>query len=412
MGISIDTISKSRVIFLAYLAMLTGLFVSRALLSMGMMLFLLTTLLHANIGAQLQNFLRRPFLVGMSLLFAVTLLSGLWSGDKSEWAEIVRIKLPLLLFPIAFAGDWRLSPTWWQRLAAAFLLATLLAVGWSLWQYGQQAAVIHEGYLRAKIIPTPMENDHIRFSWLVAAAAAVAFVLALESRRKSHRVMMVFLLVLFSVYLHMLSVRTGLFSLYLFFLVAGTWLLREKRRWKTAALAAALLVALPLAAYLFFPTFQNRVRYNLHDISMLKEGYQPGSNDGNRLRSIHAGWDILKEHPFGVGAGDVIHETRRWYDKHIPGMQAADRLYPHSEWMIYGAAAGWPGIIIFSLAMLLPLLERTRCRYFWIALNGMAAFSFLFDIGLEVQFGVFIYACTVLWWWKWLQQPPSAPPLS
>jgi hypothetical protein len=30
------------------------------------------------------------------------------------------------------------------------------------------------------------------------------------------------------------------------------------------------------------------------------------------------------------------------------------------------------------------------------------AFSFLFDIGLEAQFGVFVYAFIVLWWWKWL----------
>jgi len=30
------------------------------------------------------------------------------------------------------------------------------------------------------------------------------------------------------------------------------------------------------------------------------------------------------------------------------------------------------------------------------------AFSLLFDIGLEAQFGVFIYAFMLLWWWKWL----------
>jgi len=29
--------------------------------------------------------------------------------------------------------------------------------------------------------------------------------------------------------------------------------------------------------------------------------------------------------------------------------------------------------------------------------------SLLFDIGLEVQFGVFIYSFVVLWCWKWLE---------
>ena len=30
--------------------------------------------------------------------------------------------------------------------------------------------------------------------------------------------------------------------------------------------------------------------------------------------------------------------------------------------------------------------------------------GFVFDIGLEVQFGIFIYSFIVLWWWKWLKQ--------
>ena len=35
-------------------------------------------------------------------------------------------------------------------------------------------------------------------------------------------------------------------------------------------------------------------------------------------------------------------------------------------------------------------------------LNVTIAVSFLFDIALEVQFGVFLYSFIVLWWWKWL----------
>lgn len=142
----------------------------------------------------------------------------------------------------------------------------------------------------------------------------------------------------------------------------------------------------------------------VYDLSHAKtDQYLVGSNDGSRLVSLKAGWNILKAHPLGVGSGDVVNETMKWYEANEPGMLPTG-LYPGSEWLMYGGAAGWPGFLLFSLVMLLPFFEKKNNRVFWIALNAVMAFSFLFDIGLEVQFGVFIYAFVVLWWWKWLDR--------
>jgi hypothetical protein len=56
--------------------------------------------------------------------------------------------------------------------------------------------------------------------------------------------------------------------------------------------------------------------------------------------------------------------------------------------------------------MLMPFFVRVkRGQVFWIALHVTAAFSFAFDMGLEVQYGVFLYVFTTFWWWKWLQAP-------
>jgi hypothetical protein len=52
--------------------------------------------------------------------------------------------------------------------------------------------------------------------------------------------------------------------------------------------------------------------------------------------------------------------------------------------------------------MLLPFfVSNPHHRFAWICLNSTAAFSFMFDVGLEVQYGIFSYAIIVLWWWKW-----------
>jgi hypothetical protein len=165
-----------------------------------------------------------------------------------------------------------------------------------------------------------------------------------------------------------------------------------------------LFITLPLLAWLTVPTFQNRVRYVVYDFSFVKkEQYLPGTSDGARVMSIKAGWQVLRQNPFGAGAGDVMQEADKWYAEHVPQVLETDKFYPSSEWLLYGAFAGWLGVLLFTLLMLLPFFVRMKQHtVFWIALHATAAFSFAFDMGLEVQYGIFLYAFVTFWWWKWL----------
>lgn len=406
MGISIQRTWRDRSIIVALFVMLAGLFFSRALLSIGMISFLALTLLHHTAVQQLKIFLHNKLLVGLSFLFLISFASGLWSANKNDWMEVVRIKLPLLLMPLAFAGGWQLSPKGWKAVFYFFLLLCFGGCCWSLWQYGQNLQAINESYLRAKSIPTPLEDDHVRFSWLVAVAASLCLYASLFV--KSQRWLLSLACLIFVAYLHVLSARTGLLCFYFFALVLMVYLLFFTRRKKWWPL---LLLLLPLLAWLLLPTFRNRLAYIAYDLSFIKsKTYLPGGNDGNRVQSIKAGWSILKQHPLGVGAGDVRDETFNWYATHLPGMLPTDRLLPSSEWLMYGAAAGWPGLIFFIAIMLLPLFLRVpQHRLAWMALNAMAALSFLFDIGLEVQFGVFAYIFVILCGWKFSHLPKQLP---
>lgn len=402
MGISIDRLSKQQLIFFSMILMLVSLFTSRFLLSVGFILFLFLTCFHKNILRQLISFIRNPFLLGMSFLFLIPLVSWFWTDDKNMWMHFIRIKLPLFLFPIAFAGNWQLSSKQWRWIVYSFLILVFAGCCWSLWQYAQNIHAIHEQYLRAKVFSTPLENDHVRFSLLVCIAIICSVLLMMKYIPKSKWLPAAVLCVVFIIYLHLLSARTGLISLYIFLLLTFFYLLLKLRKTKWVIGLMVLIIAMPVAAWFLLPTFQNRIRYNIYDLSNAKQNrYVPGGNDGNRILSLKAGWNILQEHPFGVG-GNVINETYKWYDKNIPQMVETDKLYPASEPLMYAGFAGWFGFIAFFLIMLLPFFQRVKRNYFpWFALNLIMAFSFLFDIGIEVQFGVFIYAFIVLWWCKW-----------
>lgn len=382
--------------------MITSLLLSRAALSSTVILFLLLTIVDRDFKKTWQVFSSHPFFVGFTLLFFIPFVSGLWSEDTDQWLDVVRLKLPLLFFPLAFAGTWQLTKQQWRWVMACFLAIVFFGCAWGLAQYALHMDEVHASYLKAKTIPTPLENDHVRFSWLVSVAVIGCFFFSRFFQQQKIRIALFSLAAFFVVYLHILSARTGLGSLYLFLLLYAGWLLLKKGKKKTALLVAALFVLLPLLAYVFVPTFQNRIRYLVYDFSFVKKAaYLPGTNDGARVMSLKAGWQVLRQAPFGVGAGDIMHEADKWYAANVPQVLPTDKFYPSSEWLIYGAVAGWPGVLLFSLVMLLPFVCRPKKhQFFWIAFHATAAFSFLFDMGLEVQYGIFLYAFITFWWWK------------
>lgn len=385
-----------------------SLFLSRAGISLSLIAFVALTTLHGGIGAQLRRLVHSPVLLALSGLFLIPLVSGLWSSDLDKWSTIVRIKLPLLFFPLAFAGTWQLTVRQWRLLAWAFLAAVTLGTAWSFGIYLANFASANDGFHYSRTFATPLDNDHVRFSWLVSVAVLLLFVLG-QGARRALRWLLAALFLFFTLYLHVLAARTGLGAYYLCLLgVAGRYVWR-RRSLALGVGVLVLLVALPLLALRVLPSLRNRAEYIRWDLSFVRAAeYHPGVNDGNRFLSIRAGIDLLRQHPGGVGFGDIWPVTDAWYNAHVPGMLETDRYYPSSEWLIYGVGAGWVGLLLFTACVAAPFFVRAgRWRFWWWLLNAGAVFSFLFDIGLEVQYGVYGYVFLLLWWWKWLL--PEAP---
>jgi O-antigen ligase len=408
MGITKENRWRNKSILASFVLMLVCLFISRAALSVSMMLFFALTIVHKNLFHQLKAFYRNPLLIGISLLFFIPFISGLWSSDLDEWTAIIRIKLPLLLFPIAFAGYWKLSEAQWRTISAIFLALVFLGCCWSLLQYFQNASAFHKGYLRAQTIATPLENDHIRFSWLVSVAIIGCFLLWQKNQQKKTQIMLTGFAVFFVIYLHVLAARMGLFCFYLFLLLFGLWLLFKTKSTKDSLVVWALLLLFPLLAWFILPTFQNRIKYVVYDISNVRShNYLPGSNDGARVLSLKAGWRVANENPLGVGAGDLRYKINEWYASNVPDLK--QKFLPCSEILVYGGYAGWPGLAALIIILAVPFFMPVKKNMiFWYCLNAIVVFSFVFDSSLEAQFGVFIYTAILLWWWKWLNQQAQA----
>lgn len=315
---------------------------------------------------------------------------------------MITTKLPLILFPLAFAQGFNLSQKQWKDLALFFLFIVLAATIYSTATYLGDAAMYEAAYKRAKVFPTPMHGDHLRFSLLVSIALLLSLFLFQKSSTLLQKKLLFTLTLWWLVYLHLLAARTGLLCAYfILFCIAVHYAFRKKKTILAAGLLLSIIL-LPLIAWVSLPTFKTRVLYLRYDLTQVYHGhYTPGTTDGNRVLSIKGGWELLKASPLGVGLGDIKAEMNAWYAAAIPNMVGSDKLFPSSEWLVHGLIAGWPGLILFSIIIATPFFMQIRYRFWWCLLNAVLAFSILFDTGLSTQFGIFMHAFFLLLWWQY-----------
>jgi len=381
---------------------IAGVFFSHALASLSLVLFCLLTIPRSKPIFLWNSFVKSPLLIGLSVLLFIPFISLAWSADLQHGGQVVLNKLPFLLLPFAFLASWHL-PNNHIRVVILFLFILLFFTSlYSLLPFFNDSFATTQAYLKAATLPVPMGNDHVRYSYLMLLCIIAAPVLYPYLPSRIWRIAFIAFIAWFIIFLHLLAVRTGLLGLYIFGIVFCIQYLSKNFLKKRILIIVAVLTLLPLSAWLAFPTLQNRVKYVKYDVeNVLRGNYLPGANDGNRLRSILAGWQIAKENPAGVGAGDVWTELKKIYTVQHPDMPESDKIYIHSEPLIYAAFAGWLGISAFFLCMFLPFTQKeVRQSYSWSAFLAISALSYLFDTTLEVQNGIYIFSFFYCFYWK------------
>ncbi len=370
--------------------MVLGLFLSRALLSVSIGLFFLLAFFRLGWRGWWFEVIRDRLVWILGSLWLLPLLSGWWSADQSAWTDVLRIKLPLLLLPLGWVG-LSLNSQAWTRLGWLLVGCTFLGLVYSVLPWFHDAVSVQADYLRGKSLPTPLGNDRVRFSWLIVA---VLWWLLMQWERATpqKRWWILALGLFFVLYLHVLAVRIGLVC---FYLLAGFVLLRQGvqlRHRRTVLVLLALLFILPFVLYRTLPTFRARVDYIRYDWSYTFQGkYLPGGNDAIRMQSLQAAGTCIRNGPiYGAGFGDIRSVMDSVYARQQPGLTSDERIYPANEWGVYGVGMGWVGLFGFSALMIGLFFLRSSDPFRWRCWVLATVLSFVTDIGLEVQYGVFL----------------------
>ncbi|MCB0636152.1 MAG: O-antigen ligase family protein, partial [Lewinella sp.] len=299
----------------------------------------------------------------LTFFFFIALLRAYPVEDFTYLVSRLRIKVPFLLLPIAFLYLPRFTAEDIRRLLY-FLLAilTLTSLG-ILINYLLDFEAINELLRQGHHIPTP--RNHIRYS-LFTAWAVIGGIYLWYHRfyvwRPGERWLIGGMTIFLFLFLHLLSVKSGLLVLYL---CLGLGLLQyawRRRAYMVALIGIGGLVLLPMLAYRMVPSFQSKIDYFIHDLTQWQKGEGAHYSDSGRLASLDAGWTIAREHwLWGVGTANMRPQVRAFYTEHYPDYP--DPFMPQNQFLFAWASAGLLGLFGSLFAFFFPLLYRRNYRH-------------------------------------------------
>lgn len=361
-----------------------GILYSRALLSISSILIVIPLLW------QLREY--KFWLLASMLVIVPVLGSLIWTSNPELLWRSVEVKLPLLTIGLAFAA---ISMNKQQLLQLIWVIHFFLlsAIVYTLIQYAADSEAINASYQFAKVMPVPMDSDHIRLSWWMVLSI-LALLYAINNTTKQQLYWAYGIVIIEVLFLHFLAAKTGLLALYM---AAFVWILQQfvtKANRKSALQLCVLLLLFSAVSYAVLPTLQMRVQYVLYDLNHYAAGvFQQGSSDGARVLSWRAGWAIGSANPFlGVGFGDIRAAVDVWHQQYYPHTLAAERFLPTNQWLIYFAGAGVLGVLSFTAALFL-LLRQLSTRF--LPAIFVLVLPLITDDSLEGQFGVVIFALSI-----------------
>ncbi len=348
--------------------------------------------LHPQLRSNWFGFWRAPSHWMTSLMFFIVLLSVLYSTDWDYSAGRLKLKISFLVLPFVFYSLPRLSSRAYQGLFYCLVIVLFLTNLMLGANYLLNFEEINKNIALGQ--PMPTFRNHVRYSLLLGVGILSGLVLVYRrfSFKYTFEVWMIAAMTLFNfIFIHILSVRSGLAVLYITILIGCFALVFLQRRYLLGTLCLSAMILAPVFAYYTIPSFYSKVHYANWELHEYRHGRTPSGSDQGRFRSYIVGWEVFSQQPvLGVGAGDLRQEVHQQYDLRYPDQER--KLMPHNQFLTVAGGTGLIGLLLFLLAFFYPFLYKGHFRdpfYFIFFLAFLL--SFMVESTLENSIGIGFY---------------------
>lgn len=295
----------------------------------------------------------------MALFVAFYLSSSIsvfYSENQDEAIRKLILKLPILCFPLLYTTLKQIDKNDLPTFNYTYQYALFIPAVVSVYNYFLNKTLFDQLILESK--PLPIEFGygiyHIQFSILLAAS--VIFGIYLHLKRKIYlkdrfNINLNIVLTVFNLlFLHILSARTGLISLYAGIVILA---LTEGRKlpYKIKLIGLSLMLTLPVCMYFISTSLQNRIKNSYKDLQVVWDGTD--ANDYSFALRVNA-WknatDLIQKHPLkGVGIGDAEKELYENFALTNSKIAPQNRKNPHFQFLETAVQSGLISAILFLL---------------------------------------------------------------
>lgn len=340
------------------------------------------------------------FVLAFWAFFGWTVLAYFWTSNVDIYLVDLRIKLPYLLIPLAFA----LIPAFSQKqkliLWAGYCLSQLMIAVFTVAGYLQDFEKNLDLVKKNSALNIFGGTNHIYFGVTLALAILIGFHLFMNWKKyfpKISRIWPLIYVVLSILCLHSLTSRTGLVAFYGGFLTYLFAFMLKKGSWKLGLLILCFFILTPIISYQIIPSFKYRVDVTLWDVeySSKKGADLNYQSVGLRFKTWECCIAVWKENMvLGVGFGDTGEELFTCYEE--IDLQAERKKWlssAHNQYLEQLVGGGIPALLLLLIVFLLPLVKTKwyQMDELLVGFLALLAAGMLTESFLERQLGLNLF---------------------
>ncbi len=379
----------------ACLLAIGGMYWARGVMALGVIVLLGNALVSNNVVSIFIQLKKHAVLLSIIGLFLVYAISGFWSSNHGYFFHKIQLHLPFLALPIGIFSMGKIKQQQMFYLLSFFIACTVIASWVSAVQYFSAKEMYDAGYGFSHVIPTPFKKDHIRFSIAVVLAIFFAVWCLQIASHQLAKWCLIIAAIWLIIYLHILSVKTGLLSFYISTFVAVIGFSFQQKNKKVLFTGLLSLLLLPLLAYQFSTTFKNKIGYLRYSIEQIKNTTtQANISDEGRIVSYQVFKNVYaKNILIGVGAGDVFDAMQVQYQSQFRGAaKNITVLLPHNQLMVFLLVAGLIGGLAYGVFLLLPFFyKRYRTSLLFVVFWTILLIPQMVEPLFETQYGIALH---------------------
>ncbi len=309
------------------------------------------------------------------LVFFTVLVSGYNSENRGEWLWAVKTKLPFVFLPIVFFWKGKVAANVHRIIHDVLYVMSTLASIYVLIRYFQDPQWATMRIDRGGSMYTPI--DHIHFSIILAYVAISALIFS-SKFTSGRRILYLIVGIYFVLFLHFLSVRTGLVLVYAGLLMIIVMLSKKYKKIHWGMLAVLLVFLGGFGASKVFPTLKTKIDYVKYDMGMYLSGKGKNHPDSERIMSYKIAAGLIKSKPLqGYGIGDVREIMKR---EHLRRYGKKNKyILPHNQYLLMLVGMGGLLSILFFVGLFGPLFYTQHKSSFLVILYIMLALSMMVE---------------------------------